>query len=70
MSDDIARRARDKIVTKMLAAARRLIAENEETAEYSHGPGDWREQWSFADPENYEAVMDLKTWCDALEIQT
>lgn len=66
---DMRARTRDSMIPKLVAAARRLIAENEETAENSHVPGHWRERWSIDDPDNYEAVMDLKTWCDALEIQ-
>ena len=54
---------------KLVASARRLIAENEALARSSHGPGDdWRDLWDRDDPENFEAVADLRTWCDATAI--
>lgn len=57
-----------RVVPKMVAAADRLIAENEATALSSWGPGeDWREEWQRDDSENAAAVADLQTWCRAIE---
>ncbi len=58
------------MVPKLVAAARVLIEENERTAESSHGPGEsGLDRWDQDDPENFEAVGDLRTWCDAIELK-
>lgn len=55
-------------VTRLAFEARRLIAENTDTAESTHGPGeDWATLWDTNDPENHEIVIELTAWCDSVE---
>lgn len=62
-------RAENTVVAGRLAdAARCLIAENTAVAESSHGPDlGWAASWEELDPENFDAVHELKLWCDAVE---
>lgn len=61
----------DKTVRKLLRAARALIKENEVVAKNSYTdpsePKKWRDEWERADEQNFEAVAELTTWCDAVE---
>ncbi len=58
----------ERMVPKLVAAARRLIVENEAVARDAWGPGaGWRDRWERHDTENFEAVAGLRTWCDAID---
>ena len=70
-ADGLQLEARELMTVKLVAAARILIAENERTADSSHGSGySGRERWLIDDPDNFDAVGDLRTWCDAISPPT